>query len=222
MTTIFTSSAALARPLFAATLITSTMVSAGCADPVGDKPRAEVAAPAPAPSDAAEATAAAQDVFPILGRESMVAFTGAKVTGIHEGKFPAFRGSMSVPNNDINQAQVKIEIETGSVVSDNPKLTGHLKSADFFDVEQFPKALFVSTQISQAEGGKANVTGNLTLHGVTKQISFPATIMQADGRFVTTAEFGINRKDFGIVYPGRPDDLIKDEVLIRLNIIAQK
>lgn len=196
------------------------IVSAGCADPVGDKPRAEIADAVPAP--AADVSTAAEDVFPILGEGSTVAFTGAKVTGIHEGKFPVFRGSMRVPKKDINKAQVKIEIETGSVVTDHPKLTGHLKSPDFFDVEKFPKASFVSTKISQTEGSKATVTGNLTLHGVTKQISFPANIAQSTGGFVTSAEFGINRKDFGIVYPGRPDDLIKDEVLMRLRIIAQK
>ena len=221
MFTFSKSDISFARPILASTFAIGAALSAGCADPVGDKPRAEVAAAAPTAATEAPA-AAAQDSFPILGRESMVAFTGAKVTGTHEGKFPAFRGSMRVPNDDINQAQVKIEIETGSVVSDHPKLTGHLKSADFFDVQKFPKASFVSTKITQTEGSKANVTGNLTLHGVTKQISFPATIAQSGGRFVTTAEFGINRKDFGIMYPGRPDDLINDEVLIRLNIIAQK
>lgn len=210
----------IARWLFAATCTAGMASAAGCADPVGDKPRAAVSAPTQgAPTDA---VAVAQDAYPILGTESMIGFTGAKVTGIHEGKFPAFRGSMSVPGNDISKAQVKIEIDTGSVQSDHPKLTGHLKSADFFDVEKFPKAVFVSTQIAPQQGGNYLVTGNFTLHGVTKQISFPATIAQEGQRITTNADFGINRKDFDIVYPGRPDDLIKDEVLIRLKIVAQK
>lgn len=220
MATSFEFYGTLNRSLTATAFSLFAVVATGCADPVGDKPRAEVAAATP--GAAKDVPASAEDIIPILGRESMVAFTGAKVTGIHEGKFPAFRGSMRVPNNDISQAQVKIVIETDSVVTDNPKLTGHLKSPDFFDVKQFPKASFVSTKIAQNEGAKYTVTGNLTLHGVTKQISFPATIAQSNGRFVTTAEFGINRKDFGIMYPGRPDDLIKDEVLMRLNIIAQR
>jgi len=66
------------------------------------------------------------------------------------------------------------------------------------------------------------VTGNLELHGVTKSITFPATITVQGDTVAVKAEFAINRKDFGIVYPGKPDDLIKDDVLLRLNISAKK
>jgi polyisoprenoid-binding protein YceI len=99
-----------------------------------------------------------------------------------------------------------------------------LKSADFFDAEKFPKATFVSTSVKP--GGEKNathtVTGNLTMHGVTKSISFPATIRLAPGSAEADAEFAINRKDFGIMYPGASDDLIRDDVLIKLTIRAKK
>jgi polyisoprenoid-binding protein YceI len=62
----------------------------------------------------------------------------------------------------------------------------------------------------------------MTLHGVTKRIGFPADITLTDAGADVTAEFALNRKDFGIVYPGKPDDLIADNVLLKLSVHAKK
>jgi polyisoprenoid-binding protein YceI len=62
------------------------------------------------------------------------------------------------------------------------------------------------------------ITGDLTLHGVTKRVSFPATISVSDVRVDANAEFSINRQDYGITYPGMPDDLIRDLVVIKLSL----
>ena len=71
-------------------------------------------------------------------------------------------------------------------------------------------------------GSTHSITGNLTLHGVTKSIAFPAKVAIAENGGVTfDTEFAINRKDFGIVYPGKTDDLIRDEVVLRLNVKAE-
>ena len=66
------------------------------------------------------------------------------------------------------------------------------------------------------------VTGSLTLHGVTKTLSFPADITVGAEQVDVKAEFALNRKDFGIVYPGKPDDLIADNVLLTLDVHAKK
>ena len=80
---------------------------------------------------------------------------------------------------------------------------------------------FESTSIeSTAEG--YDITGNLELHGVTKSIRFPATIAVEEGRVTAEAEFFIQRFDFDIVYPGKPDDLIRDEVVIKLSLVAEE
>src|SRR5690606_33501403 len=114
-------------------------------------------------------------------------------------------------------------VELASVESDAEKLTGHLKSADFFDVEKFPKSTFKSTSVSAgSEPGTYTVVGNLDLHGVTKSISFPAKINVSGDAVDVSSEFKINRKDFGIVYPGMPDDLIHDDVVIKLDVKAKK
>jgi polyisoprenoid-binding protein YceI len=106
------------------------------------------------------------------------------------------------------------------VVTDEDALTAHLKTPDFFDLARYPKATFVSTKIEPDI--KANttheVTGNFDLHGVKKSITFPATIHVTPENATVDAEFSINRKDFGIVYAGKADDLIRDGVVIKLTI----
>jgi polyisoprenoid-binding protein YceI len=205
-------------------LILCIVALAGCPDPAKDKSKATVA-------QATKTTAAALADLPPLANAtplafsndgSTVAFTGAKVTGKHEGGFSAFRGVLEVVENDLTKSRVRVDLEMGSVFSDSGKLTGHLKSPDFFGVEQFPVTRFVSTSLKKVDGARYDVTGDLTLHGVTKSISFPADITLTDAGADVTAEFALNRKDFGIVYPGKPDDLIADNVLLKLSVHAKK
>ena len=109
-----------------------------------------------------------------------------------------------------------------SVWTDTEKLTGHLKSADFFDASKFPKSTFESTEIkagssdAKAKDATHTVTGNLTLHGVTRSIEFPAKIVVSPDSASLDSEFFINRKDFGIIYPGMANDLIRDQVVLKL------
>jgi polyisoprenoid-binding protein YceI len=196
-------------------------VSLGCDnDPVKSKARAEVAEAVksvPAPAAAAATYSFSQD-------DSKLEFVGAKVTGKHDGGFKTFRGTIRVPDGKVENGSVEVEIESSSVYTDNEKLTGHLKSADFFETEKFPKARFTSTKVQPGGAGGAThtITGNLELHGVTKSISFPAKVQASGDQVTVETEFGINRKDFGILYTGKADDLIKDDVLIKLNIRARK
>src|SRR5690606_11850656 len=131
-------------------------------------------------------------------------------TGSHDGGFKTFSGTVTLSGESPESAAVAITIDTTSLWADNDKLADHLKSKDFFDVEQFPEAKFESTSIVASADG-FDVTGNLTLHGVTKSITFPALIEVAEDTITAKAEFSINRKDFEILYPGKPDDLIRDE-----------
>ncbi|MFZ5443803.1 MAG: YceI family protein [Myxococcota bacterium] len=198
-----------------ALLVSAALLLAACPDPAKDKPKAVVTAPAPAPkAEVAVAPLEGAVAYPFTQESSKLAFTGAKLTGKHEGGFGTFGGIIEVVGGDATNM--------GSVVSDAEKLTGHLKSPDFFDVAQFPQAKFVSTGIKANEGGDFTVTGELTLHGVTKGISFPAKITLTADEVTVAAEFAINRKDFGIVYPGKPDDLIADNVALKLDLHAKK
>jgi len=189
----------------------------GCEDPAKDKPKAEVTAPA-----TAAAPAQGGETLRFSATDSKIEFVGAKVTGKHDGSFGLFTGTVNLVGSDPTKSSVSVEIDASSLSADNPKLTGHLKSADFFDVEKFPKARFESTSIKAGgdKGATHTVTGNLELHGVKKSITFPAALKVEPGKTTVDAEFAINRKDFGLNYPGKVDDLIKDDVVIKLTIRA--
>lgn len=154
------------------------------------------------------------------GKDSTIGFTGSKVTGSHSGSFEKWTGKLAVDDKGMPKA-VSIEIDMASVTTDAEKLTGHLATGDFFAVEKFPKAMFQSTKISPMKDKKLGhmVEGYLTMRGVTKKVTFPAEV-NTSKKFSLTSEFSINRKDWGIVYPGKPDDLIRDGVLMKLNITA--
>lgn len=153
--------------------------------------------------------------------DSKIGFTGSKVTGKHEGGFKAFTGHFTVKDGAPVGTDHKVEIDMSSTFSDAEKLTGHLKSPDFFDVEKYPKTTFDVTEIKKSSDTAYTVSGNFKLHGVEKNISFPATVSQNGDAVNIKAEFDINRKDFGIVYAGKADDLIRDEVVIRLDLTAK-
>jgi len=186
----------------------------GCANPADGKPEAEVSDPAPVPETVAEGHR-----YVFVPAESTLSFTGSKVTGSHEGGFEQFDGTIELVEGEPTASRVTIEIDTTSLWADDDRLTKHLKSPDFFDVATFPTATFESTSIEAGAEGYT-VTGNLTLHGVTKSVSFPAQIEVGPESVAAQAEFFIKRFDFDIVYPGKPDDLIRDEVVIRFDVVA--
>jgi polyisoprenoid-binding protein YceI len=199
----------------------SLVIAAGCNNnPVENKSIAKVEQAVKVSEPPADALVS----YAFSQSGSQFSFVGAKVTGKHAGAFGKFSGQIALVGNDATKSSVKAEVDVASLSTDQEKLNGHLKSSDFFDVAKFPKAIFQSTKIER--GGEAGathtVTGNLELHGVTKSIRFPAAITVTSDSVSVKSEFGINRKDFGIVYPGKPDDLIKDDVLIRLNLVARK
>ena len=179
----------------------------GCSNPADSVPAAEVSA-------AGEATESAAGKRFTLDEGSTLGFVGSKVTGSHEGGFHGFGGEINLVDGDPSRSRIELVMDTTTLWADNEKLAGHLKSPDFFDVETHPKATFVSSSIA-SDGDGYLVTGNLSLHGVTKSISFPANISVEEERITATAEVSIMRFDFDIVYPGPTDDLIRDEVVIK-------
>src|SRR5437879_10186031 len=207
----------MARYLLIFTLSLIAFLSFACANPAANKSKASVTNAAPETKPAKPAVA---ETLVISPENSKVEFVATKVTRSHNGSFKQFNGTIDLLGNSAEQSRVTIDIEMGSVVTDEDQLTGHLKTPDFFDVGKYPKATFVSTKIEpSATGGPAyTVTGNFDLHGIKKSISFPATIQIAPDNISVNAEFAINRKDFGILYPGKADDLIRDGVVIKLSL----
>lgn len=198
-------------------LLLMALLTFGCANPAANKPKATVANAEPEKDSTKPAAAERLVISP---ENSKVEFVAAKVTRSHNGSFKQFTGAIDLIKNSVEDSRVTIEIEAGSVTTDEDDLTKHLKTPDFFDVAKYPKATFTSTKIESGNAGGAthNVTGNFELHGIKKSITFPATIQVAPDSVSVDAEFAISRTDFGLIYPGKADDLIRDGVVIKLTL----
>jgi polyisoprenoid-binding protein YceI len=218
---------------FAVALSVSLSLAA-CKNPADGKNKAVVeeakpegtAAPAPAPAEgtpAAAAPAAGLVKYAIAPDTSKVDLTGSKVTASHAIKVPKFNGTIEVTDGKPETAKVSVEIDMKSIEADDPKLTGHLQTADFFDTAKYPTAKFTTTDVKAEADGKGathKITGNFEMHGVTKSVTFPATVAVAADKVAVKSEFFINRKDWKIEYPGMRDDLIRDEVVVKLDLNA--
>jgi len=209
------------RKYFAIVMLALAVVISACANPAADKPHATVSE---ASQNADASKPAGAETLAITPENSKIEFVGSKVTGSHNGSFKQFNGTIDLVKDGLEKSRVTVDIDTTSIVTDTDRLTAHLKTPDFFDVAKYPKANFTSTKIEPVTtaGATHTVTGNLDLHGVKKSISFPATIQVAPDAASVNAEFAINRKDFGISFAGATNDLIRDEVVMKLTVKAQR
>lgn len=211
------------RTVFACLLL---LAGAACRkSEIDQKPAAEVSAASEtgATSDTAATQPAAGTVKSnVIKDKSSIDFVAAKVTRDHKGKFNNFDGGIEYAGG--KPVGVSFDIDLSSVETDTPKLTDHLKTPDFFDVAKNPKATFTSTSLTEAPAGAPAGTthqlrGTLDLHGVKKDLTIPVKAETTAEGVRTTSEFTINRQDWGISYKGMADDLIKDNVLIKLNLL---
>jgi polyisoprenoid-binding protein YceI len=212
-------------------ILSATIFLAACEDPAANKPKATTAESTTSnttttTANTGTATAPKQgELLAISNENSKVSFVGSKVTGKHDGGFNKFTGNINLVNGKAEESSVTVDIDVASVYTDAEGLTKHLQTGDFFDVANHPKATFASTRIvPDADGGagKYTVTGDLTLRGVKKAVTFPATITINDNEVGVNSEFSINRKDFNILYAGKADDLIRDDVVLKLDLKAPR
>jgi polyisoprenoid-binding protein YceI len=192
-----------------------------CAD-VGEAPVAETSADTPAVPVAATPAGVA---VPIDTSASTIEWTAAKVTRTHQGGFRDFTGVVYVDGEVVTGADVTAQ--TASIYADEQRLADHLKSDDFFDAAVHPEVHFLINEVTpiattdSAQGGATHTaSGSLTMHGQTNQVSFPITLSVQDGVVTADADFIINRQDWGISYTGAPDDLVRDDVRLRLHIVT--
>jgi polyisoprenoid-binding protein YceI len=144
-----------------------------------------------------------------------------------QGEFTKVTGTVELDDQDISKSTVNATIDVSSLDTRVPHRDDDLKSDHFFDVAKFPTITFQSTKIWKTGDGTAKMTGNLTLHGVTKEVTFdvtgPTKVIQVMGtRRGASATTKINRQDFGMVFmsnalPGG-DQMIADTVTITLDI----
>jgi polyisoprenoid-binding protein YceI len=124
-----------------------------------------------------------------------------------KGSFDTFTGSVEIDDKDPSKSLVNVEIDVASIDTRNAKRDEHLKSADFFDAAKSPKMTFKSTKVEIAKDGSMKITGDLTMHGVTKSVTLASAPLSAavkdpwgGSHRGTTATTTINRKDFGLTW----------------------
>jgi polyisoprenoid-binding protein YceI len=146
------------------------------------------------------------------------------------GSFGTFGGSITVADDPL-QSKVEATVDAASIDTSDASRDGHLKSADFFDVENFPTWTFVSTGLTAKGGNEYTLTGDLTIKGVTKSVDFAlefdgvATDPWGNTKAGFTAETEISRKEFGLEWNVALETggvLVGDKVKIQLDIQAVK
>jgi polyisoprenoid-binding protein YceI len=170
-------------------------------------------------------TLSAAEPVPLEKGAATISAANSKITfvGTHSGAKPdprtggfgKFSGKVTVDPATKVLTGVTADIEMASLFTEFPKLTTHLQTADFFEVNEYPKASFVSTKVVPGKEGAATVTGKLTLHGQTKEISFPVTYT-VDAKGITLkSNFTINRSEFGMTYgAGKVEDKVELTVVV--------
>lgn len=186
-------------------------------------------------------------VLAVNTNQSIIEWVGTKTNGRHNGTVNIQSGTVAVQDGKIVGGEFVMDMT--SLVSldqkmdekSNQKLTGHLKSGDFFKVDDFPTATFVITEVKPSgtpidesedthEIDKYRVTnpthtvsGNLTIRGITRGISFPARVEMTDNGVTGIAKFNINRKDWDLKWEYPPGEVVLNNTMhLGINLVATK
>jgi polyisoprenoid-binding protein YceI len=174
----------------------------------------------------------ASDSYKVSNTDTKLKWTGEKVSGEHFGHVTVKSGEVIFNDGKLIGGNFVMDMTTITVEDIEgewqQKLLGHLQSDDFFSVNQHKEAKFVVTNIKDYENGKAKVTGNLTIKGITKQVRFDVNHSVKGGVYTATGQIKIDRTKFDIKYnsgnffENLGDKLIYDDFTIDLNLIAKK
>lgn len=164
----------------------------------------------------------ATDTYEVDNVHSSVGFKIRHLVSKTAGRFSDFSGNIAVDPADLTRSSVEFNIVAASIDTDNEKRNGHLKSPDFFDVEKYPSITFKSSKIEKTAENKYSVTGDFTMHGVTKAITIPVEVLGLGGGMAGfETGFTINRKDYGILWNKGLDTggfLLGDDVDVSITI----
>jgi polyisoprenoid-binding protein YceI len=182
---------------------------------------------------------AQQQSIKLNKEESKIIWIGKKPTGEHTGYVKLLDGELKVNKNEVTGGSFIIDMNSITDVDlkdegSNKKLVTHLKSSDFFDVEKFPTSKFVITNVEIQKNTSSGplktthrVEGDLTIKGITKKVSFDASINLLNGKFAaSTPEFTINRTEWNVNYQsksvmaGLKDQFIYDDITLSIELVS--
>lgn len=145
-----------------------------------------------------------------------------------KGQFSAVSGALTLDEADITKSKIEASIDAASINTREAQRDAHLKSADFFDVEKFPTLNFKSTRVTKKSDEELEVEGDLTIHGVTRNVRFAVEGPTAAGkdpwgntRIGLSATTKINRKDYGLTWNAALETggiLVGEDVTITLDV----
>lgn len=173
------------------------------------------------------------EVYKVDVEKSKIDWIGRKVTGEHSGNIKLSSGALNYDGSKltggsfvINMNSLKVTDITGEYAT---KLEGHLKDDDFFSVDKNATSKFVITKVTSTGAGKANITGNLTIKGITQPLTFAAAVTNKNGVLVAVANgVKVNRAKYDIKYGSKSffdslgDKAIDDDFEININLVAKK
>jgi len=172
-----------------------------------------------------------QKTYKVDPAKSKSVWIGTKVTGTHTGNINLSGGTLKYDGKVITGGTIEFDLNsiTCTDLTDkayNDKLIGHLKADDFFGVAKFPTAKFEISKVVPKTGENYDVTGKLTIKGITQEITFPAVIKASAVTIVTVAKITVNRTKFDIKYgsasfvDGLGDKAISDDFVLEVNVVA--
>jgi polyisoprenoid-binding protein YceI len=176
---------------------------------------------------------AADKTLAVDTKSSTVVWGAKKVTGTHAGTVPLTSGSLIVDNDKLKGGNFVIDVKS-LVVTDvtdkdmNGKLTGHLKSDDFFSVEKHPQAKLVISSVKPKGGNAYDVTGKLTIKGITEDVTFPATVKADSKKITASAKVTVDRTKYDIkfrsanFFENLGDKAIDNDFTLDVNLVANK
>ena len=173
----------------------------------------------------------ATGIYSIDKTHSEVGFQVRHFVSKVRGSFGDFTGTIQVDAAKPEASRVEFTVKVSSIDTNEPKRDAHLRSADFFDAEKHPEIRFVGKKIAPAGDGKYDVTGDLTMRGVTKEVTLPVAFTGlvrtpfGDERAGFETSLTLNRKEFGISWNKALDQggfMLSDDVTISINLETVK
>lgn len=167
--------------------------------------------------------------YTVDAAKSTITWIGKKVTGSHNGTIALQSGTLNVDGKKVTGGTFTLDMNSIKDADGSAKLEGHLKADDFFGVAKFPTSTFVITKIT-GSGANLNVAGNLTIKGITKPLTFPATVtVNADGTVSALAgKIVVDRTKYDIKYGSKSffdsigDKAIDDNFELAVKLVAKK
>lgn len=168
-----------------------------------------------------------EDVYTVDVANSSIGWSAKKVGGGHTGTVKITEGSLVYNGKSLQKGVFLMDMS--SITSDNARVTTHLKSPDFFSAEKNPSSKFEITKVTAAGKERVNITGNLTIKGITHPLTFPATVKQGKGVVVAVASgIRVDRTKYDIKFRSKTffgdigDKAIDDEFELNINLTAKK